>query len=134
MKTMAHGTAHRMNAEIDVIHPCTLLGAALAVLSSAGNAQDGHRGDWLRDPTMSLYKACAEFKMARYAQARVIWEILAEVGNGDALFYLAILAEDGLGEPCNPAKAEALYVRAAQAGHYKAQHRLAELLEPRAAA
>lgn len=93
-------------------HPRTLLGAALVVLSSVGDAH---------------YKACAEFRLARYAEARAIWEALAELGNGRALFRLGLLAEDGLGEPQNRAKAESLYARAAQAGDSQARERLGML-------
>ncbi|MDB5883833.1 MAG: sel1 repeat family protein [Polaromonas sp.] len=98
----------------------TLAGPAL-------QAQDSQRGDWLRNPAMGNYKAYAEFKMARYAQAREVWETLAGIGNGDALFNLGILAEDGLDEPKNMAKAEALYASAAQAGNFKARYRLGML-------
>jgi TPR repeat protein len=99
-----------------------LVGSATLV-----HAQDSDRTDWLRNPAMGNYKAYAEFKMARYAQAREVWETLAEVGNGDALFNLGILAEDGLGEPRNLPKAQALYTSAAQAGNFKAQYRLGML-------
>lgn len=100
---------------------------ACALLAPLAHAQDSTRADWLRNPAMGNYKAYAEFKMANYAFAREVWETLAEVGNGDALFNLAILAEDGLGEPRNMAKAEALYTGAAQAGNFKAQYRLGML-------
>jgi len=90
-------------------------------------AQDSQRSDWLRNPAMGNYKAYAEFKMARYAQAREVWETLAGIGNGDALFNLGILAEDGLGEPKNMPKAEALYTSAAQAENFKARYRLGML-------
>lgn len=100
---------------------------SLCLLTPLAQAQDSSRADWLRNPAMGNYKGYAEFKMARYAAARVVWETLAEVGNGDALFNLAILAEDGLGEPRDLAKAEALYTSAAQAGNFKAQYRLGML-------
>jgi TPR repeat protein len=95
--------------------------------ASFAHAQDSTRSDWLRNPAMGNYKAYAEFKMANYAAAREVWETLAEVGNGDALFNLATLAEDGLGEPRDMKKAEALYTGAAQAGNFKAQYRLGML-------
>jgi TPR repeat protein len=95
----------------------------LALVGQA-NAQDSGRGDWLRNPAMGNYKGYAEFKMGHYVQAREIWQTLAEIGNGDALFNLAILAEDGLGEPVAPDKAENLYLAAARAGNVKAQYRL----------
>ncbi|MBA3599005.1 MAG: sel1 repeat family protein [Methylibium sp.] len=102
---------------------------ALSILLSAAlaQAQDSHRRDWLRNPAMGNYKAYAEFKMARYAAAREIRETLAEVGNGDALFNLAILAEDGLDEPRDMNKAESLCTGAARAGNFKAQYRLGML-------
>lgn len=102
---------------------------ALLVCLSAGlaQAQDSDRNDWLRNPAMGNYKAYAEFKMAHYPQAREIWETLAEVGNGDALFNLGVLAEDGLGEARDMKKAESLYTGAAQAGNFKAQYRLGML-------
>lgn len=90
-------------------------------------AQDSERADWLRAPAMGNYKAYAEFKMGRYAQAREVWQTLAELGNGDALFNLGILAEDGLGEPRDMARAERLYTSAAQRGNFKAQYRLGML-------
>lgn len=90
-------------------------------------AQDSVQADWLRNPAMGNYKAYAEFKMARYAEARHIWEVLAGLGNADALFNLGVLAEDGLGEPADLGKAEALYLAAANAGGFKAQYRLGML-------
>ena len=87
-------------------------------------AQDSERADWLRNPAMGNYKAYAEFKMAHYDAARTVWQTLAEIGNGDALFNLGILAEDGLGEPRNMGRAEALYASAAAAENFKAQYRL----------
>jgi TPR repeat protein len=99
----------------------------LLLCALAAQAQDSDRGDWLRNPAMGNYKAYAEFKLAHYAAARLVWETLAEVGNGDALFNLAVLAEDGLGEPRDMAKAETLYTTAARAGNFKAQYRLGML-------
>jgi TPR repeat protein len=107
--------------------PAWALAALLVGATSGVLAQDSERSDWLRNPAMGNYKAYAEFKMANYAFAREVWETLAEVGNGDALFNLAILAEDGLGEPRNMPKAEALYTSAAQSGNFKAQYRLGML-------
>lgn len=103
------------------------LGLGLLLAGAAAQAQDSDRSDWLRNPAMGNYKAYAEFKMAHYAAAREVWETLASVGNGDALFNLAILAEDGLGEPRDMARAEQLYRSAAQVGNFKAQYRLGML-------
>ena len=114
---------HRLPASC----PVWLLALLLVCASPWALAQDSDRSDWLRNPAMGNYKAYAEFKMANYAFAREVWETLAELGNGDALFNLAILAEDGLGEPRNMAKAESLYTSAAQAGNFKAQYRLGML-------
>jgi TPR repeat protein len=94
------------------------------IAASSALAQDSDRQDWLRNPAMGNYKAYAEFKMTHYGKAREVWETLAEVGNGDALFNLGVIAEDGLGEPRNMAKAEALYITAANANNFKAQYRL----------
>lgn len=96
----------------------------LSALTFGSLAQDSTAEDWVRNPSMGNYKAYAEFKMAHYAAARHIWETLAGLGNADALFNLAILAEDGLGEPKDMKKAEALYLTAANAGGFKAQYRL----------
>lgn len=104
-----------------------LAGQVLLVSALAAQAQDSTAEDWLRNPSMGNYKAYAEFKMAHYAEARHIWETLAGVGNADALFNLAILAEDGLGEPKDIGRAEKLYVTAANAGGFKAQYRLGML-------
>ena len=105
---------------------CAVLGLCVGVTGTA-LAQDSTAEDWLRNPAMGNYKAYAEFKMAHYAQARHIWETLAGLGNADALFNLAILAEDGLGEPPNMPKAVQLYATAANAGGFKAQYRLGML-------
>jgi len=103
-----------------------LLSGAVAPVDAVG--VDGSTPeDWIRNPAIGNYTAYAEFKMARYAQARQIWEVLASRGNGDALFNLGILAEDGLGEPRDMAKAEQLYVSAATAGNFKSQYRLGTL-------
>lgn len=104
-----------------------LASQVLLMSAFAAQGQDSTAEDWLRNPSMGNYKAYAEFKMAHYAEARHIWETLAGVGNADALFNLAILAEDGLGEPRDLRRAEALYVTAANAGGFKAQYRLGML-------
>jgi hypothetical protein len=101
-----------------------VLAAILCATIGAARAQDSTERDWIRDPAMGNYKAYAEFKMGNYAAARHVWDVLAGLGNADALFNLGILAEDGLGEPRDPRKAEALYVAAANAGGVNAQYRL----------
>jgi TPR repeat protein len=100
------------------------LGCVLGLAAAGVWAQDSNRSDWLRNPAMGNYKAYAEFKMAHYDAARTVWQTLAEIGNGDALFNLGILAEDGLGEPRDMERAVALYASAAAAENFKAQYRL----------
>jgi hypothetical protein len=104
--------------------PAVLLAAMLLMAAGPSLAQQGTRADWLRNPAMGNYQAYAEFKMAHYDAARVIWQTLAEVGIGDALFNLGVMAEDGLGEAKDTARAEALYTQAARAGNAKSQYRL----------
>jgi uncharacterized protein len=101
--------------------------AACFLSGMTAHAQDSTVQDWLRNPAMGNYKAYAEFKMAHYDAARHIWETLAGLGNADALFNLAILAEDGLGEAKDLSKALQLYATAANAGGFKAQYRLGML-------
>ncbi len=98
--------------------------ALASLLPATSQAQDSERLDWLRQPALGNYKGYAEFKMGHYARARQVWETLAEVGNGEALFNLAIMAEDGLGMARDLLKAESLYRASAQAGSIKAQYRL----------
>lgn len=83
--------------------------------------------DIAAQPSMGLYKAYAEFKMARYGDARRIWQALADRGVAEAWFNLGILAEDGLGEPSNGRLALEHYARGAAGGSVKAQYRLALL-------
>lgn len=99
----------------------------LETMIGCAYAQDSSASDWIKNPGMGNYKAYAEFKMGNYADARHVWEVLAGIGNADALFNLGILAEDGLGEARDMKKAEALYVAAANAGGFKAQYRLGML-------
>jgi uncharacterized protein len=80
--------------------------------------------DLVQRPSIGLYKAYAEFKMADYASAGRIWQALAERGVAEAWFNLGILAEDGLGQPADPALALERYRRGAEAGSVKAQYRL----------
>lgn len=104
-----------------------LIAAVLFLSIGKLAAQDSDAADWIKNPAMGNYKAYAEFKMANYDSARHIWEVLAGLGNPDALFNLAILAEDGLGEAKDMKKALALYEAAANAGGFKAQYRLGVL-------
>ena len=100
-----------------------MLMVAAVSFSGAAFAADGAE-EWLRNPSIGNYKAYAEFKMANYAEARAIWQVLAARENREALFNLGILAEDGLGEDRDMAQALSLYERSAMAGGSKAQYRL----------
>ena len=75
-----------------------------------------------------LFAAYAKFKMADYAGAREIWEKIGTGGQGEALFNLAILYEDGLGVAPNVEYALMLYRKAGTAGSRSAQYRLGQLL------
>ena len=81
----------------------------------------------VRNPAIGNYKGYAEFKMGHYDTAAVIWQALAQRGNGEAYFNLGILHEDGLGTPQDMRAAIADYEKSAQAGSSKAQYRLALL-------
>lgn len=108
--------------------PCLILLALFycgAVFSDEG--AQWSKEEILHNPSIGNYKGYAEFKMAHYDSARFIWETLAGVGNPEALFNLGILAEDGLGQPKDLQKAEALYTASADAGGFKAQYRLGVL-------
>jgi len=108
-----------------------LLTLPLAVATSHALANteltEAEVADIAAQPSIGLYKAYAEFKMARYDDARRIWEALAERGVAEAWFNLGILAEDGLGETKNVLRALEHYERGAVGGSVKAQYRLALL-------
>lgn len=101
-----------------------LMAATLPALSS-GTLDADEVADLVARPSTALYKAYAEFKMAHYAEARQIWQALADKNVAESWFNLGVLAEDGLGEPRDPQKALALYERGARGGSVKAQYRLA---------
>ena len=114
------------------------LAALLLVHSCAALAQpldEEALADLTARPSIGLYKAYAEFKMARYDSARSIWQALADKEVAEAWFHLGILAEDGLGEARDARAALAHYLRGAEAGSTKAQYRLGLLyLEQRGSA
>lgn len=113
------------------ITAATLLSLSLAVATSHTFADtelsEAEVADIAAQPSIGLYKAYAEFKMARYGDARRIWEALAERGVAEAWFNLGILAEDGLGETRDVRRALEHYERGATGGSVKAQYRLALL-------
>jgi len=103
----------------------TSLALALLLQSSVVHAVgEAELAELVERPSIGLYKAYAEFKMADYDSARRIWQALAERGVAEAWFNLGILAEDGLGEPKDAALALERYRRGAEAGSVKAQYRL----------
>ena len=61
-------------------HPRTLLGAAWAMLQPAADAQGQH---------LQAHAACL---LGDYQRARLLWERLAQSGDGEALEQLAQLA------------------------------------------
>ncbi|HRP98334.1 MAG TPA: tetratricopeptide repeat protein [Rhodocyclaceae bacterium] len=95
--------------------------------TASGPLSDDEIDALLSRPSIALYKAYAEFKMADYANARRIWLALAERDVAEAWFNLGILAEDGLGQTRDPRAAIDYYRRGAAGGSPKAQYRLALL-------
>jgi TPR repeat protein len=77
----------------------------------------------VRRPEYGNYRGYAEFKMARYASARRIWEALDERSFGEAAFNLGILYEDGLGVARDMERALNYYRRGAMLGSPKAMFR-----------
>lgn len=104
-----------------------VLMTASAPASSATTLDADEVADLVARPSTALYKAYAEFKMAHYAEARQIWQALADKDVAESWFNLGVLAEDGLGEPRDLQKALAFYERGARGGSVKAQYRLALL-------
>lgn len=102
-------------AALLLFHTCAVLAQPL---------DDDELAELVARPSIGLYKAYAEFKMARYESARDIWQALADKGVAEAWFHLGILAEDGLGEGRDAGVAVQRYRRAAEAGSTKAQYRL----------
>ena len=105
----------------------SLLVALSAAGAHAGAVTDEEIEDLQHRPSIGLYKAYAEFKMANYVDARRIWQALADAGVAEAWFNLGLLAEDGLGESADFERALAAYQRGAEGGSVKAQYRLALL-------
>jgi TPR repeat protein len=104
--------------------PLAVLASMAALVTGGAAVAEDRPEEWLRNPSIGNYQAYAEFKMARYAEAKAIWQVLAGREDAEALFNLAILAEDGLGEPRDLQRALALYERSALAGGGKSQYRL----------
>ncbi|GAA4011194.1 tetratricopeptide repeat protein [Actimicrobium antarcticum] len=106
------------------IRSAVLVFALLASHGPLVHADEIDLVEIVRNPVIGNYKGYAEFKMAHYDNARMIWEALAQRGNADASFNLGILSEDGLGEPQSMPEALRHYEQAAEAGSPRAQYRL----------
>jgi TPR repeat protein len=87
--------------------------AVVAGTASAGPYEDGatasERGD--------------------YVAAMALWRPLADEGNADAQYRIAVLYDLGRGVAQNPQFAVQWYRRAAESGHANAQHNLATMYE-----
>lgn len=106
-----------------------LTGATLAVVlavtgSARAQVSPAELDEAVRNPVIGNFKGYAEFKMARYASAREIWEAIAATGNAEAHFNLAILYEDGLGVDVDMPRAVGHYLEAARGGNRNAQYRV----------
>ena len=82
-------------------HPRTLLGAARMTLVRAEGSQDRH------------LKAHAACWLGYHAEARSLWEKMACTDDAESLYQLGRMADMGLGEPRDAARAQAFYLRAA---------------------
>ncbi|TCK05852.1 hypothetical protein CLV83_2786 [Marinobacterium mangrovicola] len=75
-------------------------------------------------PTVQLFKAYAEFKMANYEIAQQMWLSIDGSARAEARFNLGILYDDGLGVEADLHRALAYYREAALAGSRSASYRL----------
>ncbi|MFG1250184.1 tetratricopeptide repeat protein [Xanthobacter flavus] len=103
---------------------CVTAGAGALPATTDGDADEIDLTEIVRRPTIGNYRGYAEFKMARYAQARRIWEALDAKDFGEAAFNLGVLYEDGLGVRKDIPRALAYYRRGADNGSPKAVFRL----------
>lgn len=105
-----------------------LIGGFTMGVSSAATEPSGEDeidlAEIVRRPEYGNYRGYAEFKMARYASAKRIWEALDERNFGEAAFNLGILYEDGLGVPRDMERALGYYRRGALLGSPKAMFRV----------
>ena len=82
-------------------HPRTLLGAARMTLAPAEGLESLH------------LKATAACWLGYHAEARSLWEKMACTDDAESLYQLGRMADMGLGEPRDAARAQAFYLRAA---------------------
>ncbi len=104
--------------------PVLVLTCAFAAAAEPSSVEDEiDLAEIVRKPEYGNYRGYAEFKMARYASARRIWEALDQRNFGEAAFNLGILYEDGLGVARDIDRALDYYRRGAMLGSPKAMFR-----------
>ncbi|HHH12861.1 MAG TPA: sel1 repeat family protein, partial [Thiolapillus brandeum] len=79
----------------------------------------------VEDREMALSSGIAAFEAKHFVQAAELLEPLAEAGEAEAQYRVAIMAQNGLGMVENPLVAYKYMKAAAEAGHALAQHGLA---------
>ena len=90
-----------------------LIGAALAAMAALSGTVPANATTTVRDGVEA-------WSRGDYAAAVAEWQGPAEAGDPDALFNLGQAYRLGRGVPLDMGRAEALYARAAQAGHVQA--------------
>lgn len=73
---------------------------------------------------MSLSSGIGAFEAKHFGQAMMLLSPLAEAGEVEAQYRMAIMLQNGLGMVPNPAKAHRYMQAAAEQGHALAQHGL----------
>ncbi len=73
---------------------------------------------------LKLYYAYAEFKMAHYQTAKLMWENIDEKGKPEAYFNLGILYELGKGVDVDIEKASKFYRQAAELGSFSGAYQM----------
>src|SRR5690606_9974579 len=90
-----------------------------------GTNRPQRRGYEMKDnEDMDLASGIAAFEAKHFSQAFKLLSPLADAGNAEALYRLAIMHQNGLGVVRNELKAFGSMKRAAEAGHALAQHGL----------
>ena len=72
-------------------------------------------------------KGFEAYKLGDYEAALVEWLPLAQQGNGDALYWIAVLYDDGRGVPESDKEEVKWYVLSAAQGIAEAKYRLGEM-------
>ncbi|MEH6626013.1 MAG: tetratricopeptide repeat protein [Motiliproteus sp.] len=95
------------------------------LLSSLANASEPLPDDFLSArPSVQLFKAYAEFKMANYDMAQRMWLNIKDSARPEALFNLGILYDQGLGVEEDINQAIYYYEQAARGGSRSAAYQL----------